>query len=288
MSARELDFPHPIFIGGSARTGTHAMGHLICSLPHYAMLGLEARFHCANDGLSDLLTGKTDLETFTDRVLGMWWSRGLLGEKGLSEITTRERIEAMMDAFAERFESDPWDAGRELVRGLLDPVAERQGKPAWVDVSGFNVRAGPVLHRLFPRAKVVHMIRDGRAVVASILNKRDQTDDREVALAHWLRRIRYSDEGLREMGPGQVLTVDLDALTATDREGQFARLVEFLEVSDSAPMRGHFETRISAERANVGAWRSRLSPADARWLNRRYRAAVRELRREGIDWVPEP
>jgi hypothetical protein len=288
VSVDQLDFPHPIFIGGSARTGTHAMGRLICSLPPYAMLGLEARFHCANDGLSDLLTGRTDLDTFRDRVLGMWWSRGLLGEKGLSEITSRERIEAMMDAFAERFESDPWEAGRELVRGLLDPVAERQGKPAWVDVSGFNVRAGPVLHRLFPRAKVVHMVRDGRAVVASILNKRDQTDDREVALSHWLRRIRYSHEGLREMGPDEALTVDLDALTATDREVQFARLVEFLEVSDSAPMREHFDTNVSAERANVGEWRSRLSPADARWLNRRYRTAVRELRREGIDWVPEP
>ena len=79
---------------------------------------------------------------------------------------------------------------------------------------------------------------------------------------------------LRRAGsaPGRGLTIDLDQLTALDRDRQFTRLVEFLEIDDPSAMRAHFDREISAERAHVGAWRERLAPADVRWVNRRYRA----------------
>ena len=282
------DFPHPVFIGGSARSGTHAVGRLLASHPRYATLGVEARFHCANNGLADLLMGRTDLDSFTKRVLGPWWRRGLFDERGLQVIATREQLESAVAEFRELFPADPWEAGAQLMRSLLDPVPARRGGRAWVDVSGFNVRVAPVLHRLFPRARVIHMLRDGRAVTASILHKRDQTDDREEAFDHWVRRVRASHQGLRELPAGVGLTVNLDELAASARERELARLIELLEIDDPAPMRAHFDREISAERANVDGWRSRLSPADARWVDRRYRAAVRELRREGIDWLPSP
>jgi len=65
-------------------------------------------------------------------------------------------------------------------------------------------------------------------------------------------------------------------------------VVEFLEITDRAPMREYFEREISAERAHVGAWRQRMAPADVRRVDRRYRRVVRRLRREGVDWAPAP
>lgn len=282
----QAHFPEPIFVGGSARSGTHAIGALLESHERYGTVGVEARFHSANNGLADLLEGRTDLDGFCRRVLGRWWKRGTLGERGLCVIATRDQLETAVREFRDSFEADGLAAGRTLMRTLLDPAAESKGKPAWVDLSGYNVRVAPALRRLFPQSKILHMVRDGRAVCASILLKRDQTDDREEAFGHWERRIRASHAGIAAAPEGAVLTTDLDRLTAFDRDRQFNRLVEFLEIDDPASMRAHFDREISGERAHVGAWRERLSPADVRWVDRRYKRALREFRHAGVE-LPE-
>jgi Sulfotransferase family len=288
MQAPEQSFPQPIFVGGSARSGTHAMGRLLGAHPRYALIEVEARFHGATGGLCDLLDGRTELDAFVDRCLGMWWRRGLRQHRGLHVIIGRTQLEAALEEFRAGFVEDGWEAGRRLVHAVLDPSAERAGKPAWVDLSGSNIKSAPTLVKLFPGAKFVHMVRDGRAVAAAILRKRDMTDDVAQALDHWETRIRRSHAGLQGMPAGSVLTILLDDLTAHDRERTYGRLVEFLEMEDDGPMRRYFERTISADRAHVGRWRQRIAPADARWVDRRYRRLVRKLRREGIDWIPEP
>jgi hypothetical protein len=288
MNAAARSFPQPIFVGGSARSGTHALGRLLGAHPRYALIEVEARFHGATGGLCDLLNGNTDIDAFTQRCLGMWWQRGLSQHRGLHVIVGREKLEAALDEFRAAFGADAWEAGRRLVRAVLDPSAERAGKPAWVDLSGSNIKSAPTLVKLFPEARFIHMVRDGRAVAAAILRKRDMTDDRRQALGHWETRIRRSHAGLRDMPPGSTLTIVLDDLTAHDRDHTYARLAEFLELEKGGPMRRYFDRRISADRAHVGRWRQRISPADARWVDRQYRKLVREMRREGIDWIPEP
>jgi hypothetical protein len=200
----------------------------------------------------------------------------------------RSELERAIARFRDGFPENPWDSGRRLVRDILDPSAARAGKPTWVDLSGSNIRQSPTLLKLFPNARFIHMVRDGRAVTAAILKKRDMTDDLEQAFGHWVMRVRRSDAALRRLPPGAALTIYLDDLTAHDREHQFGRLVEYLQLDDPQPMRDYFDRTISPEKAHVGAWRERMAPADARWVDRRYRRLVRRLRREGIDWVPEP
>lgn len=288
MTLPEPDFPAPIFVGGSARSGTHAIGRMLDADPRYHMTRVEARFHCATGGLADLLNGLTDIDSYCERVLGQWWRRGLQQHRGLMVVIERDEIERAIARFRERFPTEPWDAGRELVRAVLDPGAERAGKPAWVDLSGSNIRQAPTLLKLFPRSRFIHMVRDGRAVTAAILRKRDMTDDLRQAFGHWAMRVRRSDAALRQMPPGAVLTIYLDDLTAHDREGSFQRLIDHLEIDDPSHLREYFESTISSERAHVGAWRQRIAPADARWVDRHYRRLLRRLRREGIDWIPDP
>jgi Sulfotransferase family len=150
------------------------------------------------------------------------------------------------------------------------------------------IEEAPFLLRLFPGAKFINMVRDGRAVVAGTLRKVDLTDDPMRALEKWETMVRAADEGMRRLPPDRALTVHLDDLTALDRETTFQRVVEFLETEDAEPMRRYFDTEISAERANVGRWRQRMAPQDARKVDRRYRRLVRRLRRRGIEWVPVP
>jgi hypothetical protein len=134
----------------------------------------------------------------------------------------------------------------------------------------------------------VNMVRDGRAVVAATLKKVNLTDEPSRALGRWEEMVRAADGSLRDVGGDHVLSVILEDLAAHDRDRTFERLSEFLELDDPAPWRQWFEREISAERAHVGAWRERMAPADARWVDRRYRRLVRRLRRQGITWVPSP
>lgn len=281
-------FPGPVLIGGSARSGTHAMGRLLDSHPRYHLIGTEARFHSSPEGLPDLLAGDVSMERFLELCRGHWWRRGFQNKGGMNRIASRDRLDEALGAFERRFEEAPWEAGRALVSALLDQTAAREGKPSWAEVSGWNIQSAPTVVRLLPSAKFINMVRDGRAVAASHLKKKSLTDDPLRALHHWEQRLRSADAAMRAIPAAKVLTLELDDLVARDREGSYARVVELLEIEDDAPMRAYFEAHISAREAHFGRWRERMAPADARRVDRRYRRLVRELHRDGITWAPEP
>jgi hypothetical protein len=264
------------------------MGRLVAAHPRYHMIRTEARFHAARGGLPDLLAGRVGMGRFLERMRGHWWKRGPRQNQGLQRITDRRRYEAALSAFEAGFDRDPWEASRELVRAIMDPAAERDGKPSWVEVTGDSIEQAPTLLRLFPEARFINMVRDGRAVVAGTLNKTNLTDDPMRALAKWERMVRAADTIYRAVPEGAMLVMPLDHLVALDREAAFRRLVDFLEIDDEEPMRRYHEDRISPERAHVGRWRERMAPADARQVDRRYRRVVRRLHRSGITWAPAP
>jgi hypothetical protein len=288
MTSSKDTFPSPVFVGGSARTGTHAMGRLVGASRRYHPIAVESRFHAAKGGLCDVLDGKSDVESFLDRVRNDWWKRGLREQTGLQSILDPERRDEALERFRVDVDREPWEAGRRLVHGLLDPSAEAAGKPSWVEVTGGNIRSAPTLLRLFPRARFINMFRDGRAVVGGIINKTDMPDDPSEALDHWEARIRSADRAMRKLPPQAVMVLPLDDLTALDRDRTYERLAEFLELGDDPSMRAYFDEHISGDRAHVGQWRERMPPPEARRVDRRYRKLVRQLHREGVTWVPDP
>jgi Sulfotransferase family len=289
MTPPEETFPGPILIGGSARSGTHAMGRLLDAHPRYHLIGTEARFHSSPTGLPDLLSGDISLDGFLKRCRGIWWRRGFKNRNGMVRIIDEERFEAALSAFEQSFpDDDPWGAARTLVADLLERTAALAGKPSFAEVSGSNITNAPTVARLLPRARFINMLRDGRAVAAGHLHKRSLTDDPMRALQHWEKRVRAAHAAIRRLPPERVLTVELDDLAARDRDATYARVVDLLELEDDAPMRAYFEASISPEGAHFGRWRERMAPPDARRVDRRYRRLVRELRRDGITWVREP
>jgi hypothetical protein len=224
---------------------------------------------------------------FTERMRGHWWQRGANQRQGLHRICPRDVFDSALERFESSFVAAPEPASRDLIDALLGHEAAERGKPAWVEASGPTVEHAGFLQRLFPRARFVNMVRDGRAVVAATLKKVNLTDEPSRALDRWEGMIRAAEGSQRELAGG-VLSVFLEDLAAHDRDASFARLMAFLEIEEPGPWREWFEREISAERAHVGSWRERMAPADARWVDRRYRRLVRRLRRQGITWVPSP
>lgn len=277
--------PAPVFIGGSPRSGTHVVGRLLARHPAYCLVPTEARFHAARGGLPDLLAGRTTLEAFLARCRGDWWRRpGLRRDRGLYLVIERETLEAELARFQAHFDSDPWGASRGLAANVLGAAAPR-GQRSFVEATGSNVASAPTLSRLFPGARFLNMVRDGRAVAAGMLNNREMTDDPLRALAIWSRRVRSAHAAAGSMPRESMLTLELERLVARDRACSYARLVEFLEVGDDESMRGFFDERISAAAAHFGRWRERVSPQVAGQIDQRHGELLEALGREGIPWV---
>src|SRR5688572_15688692 len=120
--------PDPIFVGGAARSGTHAMARLISAHPAYHLIPVEVRFHCERKGLAGLLDGEVDMEEFVTRFREHYFRRGRKGDRGVQVIATEDAAEAALAELRQSFPAEPAETAGRMVRTLLDPDAQRAGK----------------------------------------------------------------------------------------------------------------------------------------------------------------
>jgi hypothetical protein len=285
-----------VFIGGTGRSGTHALARLIGRHSRFADVPIEARFHCNKRGLPDLLEGRVTMRGFLEKLRGFWWHRVRVDgrPRGLYNLMRRADFDRAAGRFERRYGEDPIAAARELYLELLWPVAERAGKPELVEMSSHNVREAQTLLRLFPQARFIHALRDGRDAATSVTTKTWGPDNATAAIGWWAGRVREIERGVRgeEDGAGwripesQFEVILLDELVGERREASYERLLALLGAEDEPAMRSHFDSKMTPEAAHLGRWRAELGPLGRTRLQRRYRRAVAELEREGNHAAP--
>ncbi len=139
-----------IFIGGCSRSGTTLLGailgaHSNCVCPPESHFKINPLRNCQR---SD---GSVDLEEAL-RLIRMHWRFKLW-----------------------HLDVDPQEAPRssfaDLLTWLVEAYAEDRGLAGstWIDHTPENINYAPLLLQLFPQARIVHIVRDGRAVANSIL-----------------------------------------------------------------------------------------------------------------------
>ena len=69
----------------------------------------------------------------------------------------------------------------EFIERFHDEVRHQSGKPIWAEKTPWNVQRFGFARRRFPRAKLVHIVRDGRDVVCSLRRKPFSKAEREAA-----------------------------------------------------------------------------------------------------------
>jgi hypothetical protein len=141
------------------------------------------------------------------------------------------------------------------------------------------------LRRMFPRMRVVHALRDGRDVAASLA--RLWGWELGPALEWWMRRVRRIQLEQRALPAETMWTIRLERLVVTDRDRSYAALLDFLGLEDDAGMRRYFEEHISPSRMRAGAWREGLSADESRRFSARYREILAQLDADGADWASD-
>lgn len=299
------EHPQLLFIGGTGRSGTHVLSQLLASHSRYARVPIEARFHVNPEGFPDLLSGEVSPDQFLRKLKRFWWRRIRAGEvapvlarrlafgrkvRGLHKVVPQDRFDASVEEFEATFPADLDLACRNLFLDLLWPIAAEEGKPALIEMSCFTIAESPTLLRLFPEAKLIHTVRDGRDAGSSKVSKRQKRShprDGAEGLRWWEGRLRRIEAGVRELPEGKVLTVSLDELVAGGREAVYAQLLDYLELDDEPAMRQFFEHEMSASAAHKERWREGLSPDRQAALVQEYEKTLDRLEREGFHCAPQ-
>ena len=287
--------PAPIlFVGGTGRSGTHVVAKLAARNANYRLVPVETRFHTDADGFPGLLAGDVSKRSFMRRMRGFWW-RGFQTDRfrGLYRFVPRERFDQALAEFHQGFDSEPETACRKLFLDLLWPVTAegRHGEArAIVEQSCDVIAAAPTLVRLFPEARFVHVVRDGRDASASRVSQRRwlvYPRTRRQGLEWWERRIRAIDEGSRAIDPAAFLELGLDDfLVPGARKQAVEDLAAFAGVGAGSRMRNFMRRRMNPARANRERWRRGLSPGEQADVERAYLEILECLERDGVSCAP--
>nr|WP_298326260.1 sulfotransferase [Haloactinopolyspora sp.] len=283
---RRSKIPGPVFVGGTGRSGTTIMASLLGEHSAYHLIPIEARFHTEAAGFVGLTAGKVTPEQFRESMLGHYFHRTVNNgsARGLHLAgVQRDTLESAVERYLKKYQSDSAAAGADLMSSIFDPLVEQSQAHSWVEMTPPNVEQAAQLQRMFPDSRLIHIVRDGRDVAVSVASKSWGPNDPFAALEWWGTRLRRAEKEPAQ--PGYVMLVGFEALMDSDREGQFNRICEFLEISPEESMRAFFNEKMTTERARIGRWRRNVPEADHDRFEQAYREVVEKLRADGISSV---
>jgi len=191
------------------------------------------------------------------------------------------------------------DAYRLIAEAPFKAYAARHGKARWGDKTPHYVHHVDHLLRVWPRARFVVLVRDGRDVALSLRRMPFGPNNAWAAAQWWARGIRAGERAQREHA-GAVLTVHYEDL-ARDPEREVPRICDFLGLTYTPEMLAlerADRSKIVSEQASwfptifdginthaVGRWQREMSPRDQRLF---AALAGPELARLGYAVATEP
>ena len=174
----------PIFIGGTGRSGTTMLYQLLGQHPSIRSLRWETGFLVMKNGLIDLIQNDMDSAHFAafKRRLTTNWFRRVIWEgtpreysAGLCADIPYENIEACLDYLQTTVAKggvrgkDLYSIGREAVNRLFRRMLEGSHAIRWAEKTPRNILLSDRLALIFPGMKFVHVIRDPRDTICSLL-----------------------------------------------------------------------------------------------------------------------
>jgi hypothetical protein len=299
----------PLFTGGSGRSGTTIIVNLLKNHPEiHSSLPREIKYLTSRYGLVDLNFGRSiKLEedfygvrnnllasignragtrkekVFLNNLKSKWWSKvGKKGKpRGLVQGVTEEQLAEISSQFRSSCEKNLLDASRELFYELSSCQFKKNTVRYFADSTPVNTMQAHLIYQLFPNAMFINMIRDGRDVAYSVSKENWGPRDPFKALKWWGNRVLVSHQSLSQLPDEQHLEIRLEELISSDREAQYLKILNFLEVADHLSTREFFNVEMRAEKMSQGEWKQKVSDPIA--FDREYDKVLSKLKQQGIN-----
>jgi hypothetical protein len=182
------------------------------------------------------------------------------------------------------------DVRQRSYRGVLDAafgqLAKHLGTTRWGDKTPEYTHDLPILGELFPDAKYVHMVRDGRDVALSVMGRYWGPKNVFSAAREWKEAVGQVDAFLETLPDERKLEITYEGMLRDPVE-TFRSLVGFLGVDNPGDrlieaIAGPLSSDLM--RTNYDKWRTRMSAAER---TRFERVAARTLARHDYETIVE-
>jgi hypothetical protein len=280
----------PVFVGGTGRSGTWVIGRMLGAHPLWVNVHTELRFHSAAQGFGAVLTGEMTPNEFSRRVREQRFrlTGGGGKAKGLQIVLEYHELKQRLLRFEHLAKTDVADALGQLMLDVLEPYARGRGAVSWSETTPNNAAAADALLTVLPTARLVHTVRDGRDVAASVSKMPWGPATIRGGLYWWAQRLWDAHEACAAADPDRVLTIRLEELIHLDRETRYNELVGFLRFADDTAIRRYFDERVDGRRGNVGRWRGEIEASERDRVDGTYRDLLAQLADAGVTTLPVP
>ena len=129
----------------------------------------------------------------------------------------------------------------ELMSQFYHVFARQEKKPFWGDKTPSFFRMVPDLHVLFPKAKFIHVIRDGRDVYLSLKDREKGRKNSAVAALEWSYKIKTAQQQLNILAPDTHYEFKYETLVSSPIS-EIKAICEFLKLEYEPTMLDFWES----------------------------------------------
>ncbi|MCH2159025.1 MAG: sulfotransferase [Oleiphilaceae bacterium] len=234
-----MNSPSPFFEIGVARSGTTLLSLMLDSHPKIAV-PYESHFFV------DLAKNEeqvyTDLEREAGRIKLIKW---MLAQRYVREWDYVPTID--------EFDLCKCTTIPRMIDQLFAAYARAKGKTIWGDKTPLYISHIDILHRYFPNAKYIHVIRDGRDVALSLTEQWFGPNDFYSAIKYWEKHVTIGRKMLAMLPKEQVFELKLEDLVISPNE-KLNEICSFLEVPYSKTMLQNYtkeaKKKVGKDRSN--------------------------------------
>lgn len=262
--------PRPIFISGSPRSGTSILGFLIGKhgniLSYLEPKGVYRYFLdiFIKYPVPFILFRYLFLKRVRQRIIYSVSSQAIPKEVDTTVYFSEINILDKMKIFSNcRTKKDYFDTYHKFADLLFGEFAKLCGKNRWcVKLPDYLFTNIDKINQIHPDMKFIHIVRDGRDVIASIVKQpwaKKQPNKLEFALNLWIQVLEKGYDNSKKISDDNLMTVKLEDIVE-DAHGVLGKIVcPFIDEKYDKSMELYANEKLNAHEGHRGRWQNDLN-----------------------------
>ena len=280
-----MDKMIPLFIGGTGRSGTTLLfNYLANSSKVNASNYSEIKILTSVDGLISLHR-KKNIDTFNLYIKKIISNKNDPINVFINSMNEGDLIFLLNNLFAD-FKKNPTQSIRDFYFNIFIKNIKIKEKSIYlIDSTPENIMRSYKIKEIFPEAKFIHVIRDGRdsgySEYETMKKYKFSSDIKNEfdGLYYWYNRIIKSFESLKNTSKDNYIDLRLESFVSRNTKLEKNKIINFLKIKDEENMNIFFKNNVSLEKMSCGKWKNIKNWKE---FDLEYNKMLKNLKNKGI------